>query len=215
MQLGFGIAVSSLAWVYGDWIASVWMGSATFCSVIIAYNLSAFLASTYVRAQGAIDLINHFLRCLIHTGLLTSVLTVVNLLAFSFMGQYVRIGVNFPLGTLHLITILAVLNARPCDTTDHPVFDEYEFGGTRHKAGSVNAMGPVSLEGSLSLKIPAKFLRKEPPITVLVQQDTHVIGISPIRVDSRNSTLQQHEYSDGTESIETRVELPKSQTSTI
>ncbi|CEL60476.1 hypothetical protein RSOLAG1IB_09669 [Rhizoctonia solani AG-1 IB] len=228
MQLGFGITLSSLAWVYWDireidehlWVAIAWMGSATVSSVIITYNLSALLVSVYVPVQGAIDLISGLLRYLVHTGFLTSILTLVNLLGFFFTGQYVRIAVNFPLGTLHIIVILAILNARPNDATNSSTIEEYEFGTTRRKAESIDDLGQVALKGSLrigklSIKIPSRLLRKEPPITVLVQQDTHVIGISVIEDDNQNPSLRQHEDSDETESIETSVGLAKSHTPTI
>ncbi|QRW23920.1 hypothetical protein RhiXN_10244 [Rhizoctonia solani] len=120
------------------------------------------------------------------------------------MGQYVRIAVNFPLGTLHLVTILAVLNARSRETPDLPVFEEYEFGAAGYKAELNNGMSKVNIEGSLrignpSIKIPPRILRREPAITVLVQQETHIIGISETNSDDRNSTLRHHEDSDDTE----------------
>ncbi|KAF8690313.1 hypothetical protein RHS03_08939, partial [Rhizoctonia solani] len=117
-------------------------------------------------------------------------------------------------------TILAVLNARSRETPDLPVFEEYEFGAAGYKAELNNGMSKVNIEGSLrignpSIKIPPRILRREPAITVLVQQETHIIGISETNSDDRNSTLRHHEDSDDTESVDYRADLAKSQTPTI
>ncbi|CAE6492743.1 unnamed protein product [Rhizoctonia solani] len=190
VQLSFGIMVSSLAWIHWDiremdkqrWVASVWMGSATVSSIIITYALSALLTSTYVRVQSIIDIINELLRCFIHTGLLTSILSVVNLLAFSFMGQYIRIGVNFPLGTLNLITLLAILNTRSNEILGPTIPEEYECGVIGYKNELHGDVIQTSLQGSLrigkrSFKLPSKLPGTGTSIKVFVQKETHIISI--------------------------------------
>ncbi|EUC58503.1 transmembrane protein, putative [Rhizoctonia solani AG-3 Rhs1AP] len=153
-QLTFGTTLSSLAWIHRDiremekyqWVASLWLGTATFGSIIITYMLSALLASTYVQAQSTIYLINEFLRCIIHTGFLTSILTVANLLAFSFMGQYIRIAANIPLGTLNLITLLVIMNSRPQEISDGAIVEEHVRSMTGHKDRSLKDRSQTSLE---------------------------------------------------------------------
>ncbi|CAE6424531.1 unnamed protein product [Rhizoctonia solani] len=219
LQLSFGVAVSSLAWVYWDvrqmdkhrWASSAWMLFASVGSFIITYILSALLISTYIRVHGTIDLINELLRRFIHTGALTSLLAITNLLAFSFMGQYIRISVNFPLGTLNLITLLAVLNARSHENLNTATLDEQESGLARHKDGLHNDVSETtSFQGSLrigklSLKVPPKLHGAGIPIKVFVQKETHVIGIPENNVNFSNPVLQQHNDLDGTESTETKA----------
>ncbi|KAH7335650.1 hypothetical protein B0J17DRAFT_667226 [Rhizoctonia solani] len=214
LQLSFGATVSSLAWVYWDvrqmdkhrWVASAWMIFATFGTIMITYILSALLISTYVRVHGTINLVNELLRRFIHTGVLTNVLTITNLLAFSFMGQYVRISVNFPLGTF--------LNARSHETLDTEILEEQESGLARHKNEPPNDVSETTFQGSLrigklSLKIPPKLHGAGTPIKVFVQKETHVIGIPENKVNYSSSVLQQHGDPDGTESTETKADFGK------
>ncbi|ELU36929.1 hypothetical protein AG1IA_09038 [Rhizoctonia solani AG-1 IA] len=159
IQLGFGIAMSCLAWVYWDiremdkhrWISSAWTGSTSLCSIIITYNLSALLASTDMRIHDSK-----------YCGLDKRVSSLLD--SYWAAKQYVRIAVNFPLGTcgtsrcgwtlnywyhrLIMIfqTILAVLNARSRETPDLPVFEEYEFGAAGYKAELNNGMSKVNIE---------------------------------------------------------------------
>ncbi|KAF8671763.1 hypothetical protein RHS04_08056 [Rhizoctonia solani] len=199
IQLGFGIAMSCLAWVYWDiremdkhrWISSAWTGSTSLCSIIITYNLSALLASTDMRIHDS-----------------------------KYCGLDERVSSLLDSYWAAKQTILAVLNARSRETPDLPIFEEYEFGAAGYKAELNNGMSKVNIEGSLrignpSIKIPPRILRREPAITVLVQQETHIIGISETNSDDRNSTLRHHEDSDDTESVDYRADLAKSQTPTI
>ncbi|CAE6469869.1 unnamed protein product [Rhizoctonia solani] len=196
IALAFGTTLSSLAWIYWDiremekhrWVASIWLGCAAFGSIVITYMLSALLVSTYVQARSTIGLINEFLRCIIHTGFLTSILTVANLLAFSFMGQYIQIAVNFPLGTLHLITLLTIMNARPQEISDGAIAEEYELSITEHKDRLHNNIFQTSLKGCLrnsqvALKVPSKIPTTDRSIKVFVQRETHIIGIPRIGVN--------------------------------
>ncbi|KAJ1299750.1 hypothetical protein OPQ81_007336 [Rhizoctonia solani] len=221
-QLAFGLTLSSLAWVYWDireidkksWVANVWLGSAALCSIIITYTLSALLVSSYVRVQSIIDLVNEFLRCFIHTGLLTSLLSIVNFLASLFLGQYVRIGVNFVLGTVNLITLFAILNARSVQVVDSEVVEEYECDVAVRKGRFPDDVSQPSLHGSLrigkfSLKVPSKLHGRGTSIKVFIQKETHVIGIPGIKIDP-DSMMHQHEHLDGAESTPaTRADFTK------
>ncbi|CAE6481134.1 hypothetical protein RSOLAG22IIIB_12137 [Rhizoctonia solani] len=210
LQLAFGIALSSLAWVYWDirvidqhwWISTVWLGSAAFSNIIITYLLSALLVSTFTLGQNTIDVTSGLIRFIVHTGHLTSILTITNLLAFSFMGHYTRIAVNVPLGTLNLITLLVVLNARPQEPSDGAL-EERECGVTRNTDCLQMDTGRTSPEvfpRKPSLKVPPKAHKKARSIKVFVQKDVHVISIPRVAVSYSHSMTKHQDDPDGSES---------------
>ncbi|CAE6421244.1 unnamed protein product [Rhizoctonia solani] len=199
-SLTFGTTLSSLAWIHRDiremekyqWVASLWLGTATFGSIIITYMLSALLASTYVQAQ--------------------SILTVANLLAFSFMGQYIRIAANIPLGTLNLITLLVIMNSRPQEISDGAIVEEHERSMTGHKDRSLKDRSQTSLEScsqisQLSLKTPSKTHTTGQSIKVFVQKETHVISIPRTGVDYSHHMIHYPDALDVPNQPKARVDL--------
>ncbi|KAB5590115.1 Transmembrane protein [Ceratobasidium theobromae] len=112
-QLGFGLAAFELTLTMKEinkvfdyrviWVG--WHASAAACDILIAYMLSSVTDA----------LIDRLLLYTINTGLLTSLVAIVDLVAFCTMYNMVHLALNFALGKLYTNTLLATLNARDAE----------------------------------------------------------------------------------------------------
>ncbi|KAF8751891.1 hypothetical protein RHS01_08482 [Rhizoctonia solani] len=130
MALGFGLGSFVMTFVLGRfsrfveyrWLVGIWLGAAALCDIVIVYMLSTALMTQRTGFGRTDALINKLLRYTIHTGLLTSIIAVADLVCFCTMNNLVHFGFNMALGkrafSHHRCTLLATLNARDTEPTN-------------------------------------------------------------------------------------------------
>ncbi|KAG9126733.1 hypothetical protein FRC07_002173 [Ceratobasidium sp. 392] len=104
--LGFGLGAFAMVWVLGEfgkfikynWLVGGWLGAAALGDVIIVYMLSTALMSQRTGFGRTDALINKLLRYTINTGLLTSLIAIVDVVTFCTMNNLIHLGFNFMLG---------------------------------------------------------------------------------------------------------------------
>lgn len=118
--LGFGLGSFVMTFILGRfdkfieyrWLVGGWLGAAATCDIMIVYMLSTALMTQRTGFGRTDALIDKLLRYTINTGLLTSIIATVDLIAFCTMNNLVHLAFNFVLGKLYTNTLLATLNAR-------------------------------------------------------------------------------------------------------
>ncbi|KAG9076807.1 hypothetical protein FS749_011364 [Ceratobasidium sp. UAMH 11750] len=108
-QLGFGMGAFAMVWVLKEfgqfikynWLVGGWLGAAALGDIIIVYMLSTALMSQRTGFGRTDALINKLLRYTINTGLLTSLVAIVDVVTFCTMNNLIHLGFNFMLGKLY------------------------------------------------------------------------------------------------------------------
>ncbi|KAF8599119.1 hypothetical protein BDV93DRAFT_547062 [Ceratobasidium sp. AG-I] len=158
VQLGFGLASFAMTIVLKQfekfidykWLVGGWLGSAAACDILIVYMLSTALMTQKTGFGRTDALIGKLLRHTINTGLLTSIIAVIDLIAFCTMNNFIHFCFNFMLGKLYSNTLLATLNARDINPTNvvHVESSSYKLGDVPR--GAVSAVKFNRSEGELA-----------------------------------------------------------------
>ncbi|KAG8706910.1 hypothetical protein FRC08_000799 [Ceratobasidium sp. 394] len=154
MQLGFGMGCFGMVWVLKmyqqfigyRWLVAGWLTSAALCDVLIVYMLSTALMTQRTGFGRTDALIDKLLRYTINTGLLTSIIAIVDLIAFCTMNNLVHLCFNFILGKLYTNTLLATLNARevtPPENIVHVESGSYQLDKVSHSRKYSRSAGTV------------------------------------------------------------------------
>ncbi|KAG8742373.1 hypothetical protein FRC10_001595 [Ceratobasidium sp. 414] len=143
-QLGFGLGAFAMVWVLKqfsefikyNWLVGGWLGAAALGDVVIVYMLSTALMSQRTGFGRTDALINKLLRYTINTGLLTSIIAIVDVVAFCTMNNLIHLGFNFILGKLYTNTLLATLNSREIEPENvvHVESSSYRLGDVARPA---------------------------------------------------------------------------------
>jgi len=142
-QLGFGMGCFGMVWVLTmyqqfiqyKWLVAGWLVSAALCDILIVYMLSTALMTQRTGFGRTDALIDKLLRYTINTGLLTSLIAIVDLITFCMMNNLIHLCFNFILGKLYTNTLLATLNARevtPPDNIVHVESGSYQLDKVSH-----------------------------------------------------------------------------------
>ncbi|KAG9126734.1 hypothetical protein FRC07_002174 [Ceratobasidium sp. 392] len=134
-QLGFGLGCFQKQFIDYKWLVAGWLASAALCDVLIVYMLSTALMTQRTGFGRTDALIDKLLRYTVNTGLLTSVIAIVDLIAFCTMNNLVHLCFNFILSKLYTNTLLATLNARevtPPENIVHVESGSYQLDKVSH-----------------------------------------------------------------------------------
>ncbi|KAF8599118.1 hypothetical protein BDV93DRAFT_526302 [Ceratobasidium sp. AG-I] len=180
--LGFGLASFVMTFILGKfekfieyrWLVGGWLGAAAACDIMIVYMLSTALMTQRTGFGRTDMLIDKLMRYTINTGLLTSIIATVDLIAFCTMNNLVHLAFNFVLGKLYTNTLLATLNARDVDTGNviHVESDSYKLS----RAPSSQILSGMKFTKSGG-GINSQHERTEPVIHLQTQTET-VVDIS-------------------------------------
>ncbi|CAE6473568.1 unnamed protein product [Rhizoctonia solani] len=197
MALGFGLGSFAMTWVLGRfsrfieyrWLVGIWLGAAALCDVVIVYMLSNALTTQRTGFGRTDALINKLLWYTINTGLLTSLIAIVDLVSFCTMNNLVHMGFNMILGKLYTNTLLATLNARDIEPTNvvHVEEGSYNLKERQQNAshGQIKFIRPPGMTSSQD--------RAEPVIHLHTDTAVEVSNVETRRRSSQDQVYQGHQ----------------------
>ncbi|KAF8704562.1 hypothetical protein RHS03_05945, partial [Rhizoctonia solani] len=175
MALGFGLGSFVMTFVLGRfsrfveyrWLVGIWLGAAALCDIVIVYMLSTALMTQRTGFGRTDALINKLLRYTIHTGLLTSIIAIADLICFC---------------TMNNLTLLATLNARDTEPTNVVHVEE---GSYNLKERQQNASHP-QIKFNRPPGMTSSQDRGEPVIHLHTDTTIEVSNVEPRRRASRD-----------------------------
>ncbi|RDB17590.1 hypothetical protein Hypma_001126 [Hypsizygus marmoreus] len=120
-QLGFGLATMSEAFVIVvfekfipvTWVCVTWLSFSAACDLIIAATQVVYLHRHRTGITGTNRIINILILYIMSTGLLTSIVAILELTTFATLGfNFVHVFLSFPMGAIYTVSFLANLDAR-------------------------------------------------------------------------------------------------------
>lgn len=229
-QLAFGLSSFAMTWVLGRfsrfieyrWLVGVWLGSAALGDILVVYMLSTALMTQRTGFGRTDALINKLLRYTVNTGLLTSIIAVVDLIAFCTMNNLIHLGFNFMLGKLYTNTLLATLNARDVEPTNvvHVEEGSYKLGERGPGTNSIKFNRAPGVASSHDRSEPVIHLRTDTAVQISdieprrrsqdrMHRPTNVVVLGGSN-DPYKSSNKDIEYdADGADSIDTKEDSVK------
>jgi len=120
-QLGFGFATMSEAFkilIFAEfttvtWVAVTWLSFSAACDLIIAVVQVMYLHRHRTGITGTNRIINTLILYIMSTGLLTSIIAILELTTFATLGfNWVHVFLSVPMGAVYTVSFLANLDAR-------------------------------------------------------------------------------------------------------
>ncbi|RDB17748.1 hypothetical protein Hypma_001137 [Hypsizygus marmoreus] len=135
-QLGFGLATMSEAFIIADfekfisvtWVVVTWLSFSATCDLIIAAAQVVYLHRHRTGITGTNRIINMLILYIMSTGLLTSIVAILELTLFATLGfNFIHVLLKISMGAIYTVSFLANLDAR---RTVRPASAEVSNGGT-------------------------------------------------------------------------------------
>lgn len=120
LSLGFGIACGAETFILKDfkrfvvfsWGVSTWLGASAACDLVVAGSLCWTLWHSKTGFKPTDTLLDRLIVWTLNTGMLTSVVAVIDLICFATMNNLVHFAFNVTLAKLYANMFVATLNQR-------------------------------------------------------------------------------------------------------
>jgi len=214
LSLGFGLACGAETFILKDyarfvvfrWGVGAWLGASAACDLVVAGALCWTLWHSKTGFKPTDSLLDRLIVWTLNTGLLTSIVAVIDLVCFGTMNNLIHFGFNVTLAKLYANMFVATLNQRLRARSRQGTGFEFESENDNGKRSRRAFNHPIQFASNAGMNMNVHITT-----TKEMNSDTAATQMTPVDHLNRYKTKTGYNASDDLESQKVNIEFAEGQ----